>query len=179
MKHGEATAPTSEGHTRCDELYRREYPRIVRLCRLLLLHQQEAEEVAQDVFVRCVQTRAAKVEIVCWEAWLTRVAVNACRDRRRSAWWKWWRNSAAHGQEPELPAANGTPEELLLSRERQIYLWRLFGALSPRQREVFVLRRLEGLSTDDTARLLGLSHGSIKRHLFHAIRHLQKALGES
>jgi RNA polymerase sigma-70 factor (ECF subfamily) len=179
MKPGEETALTLEGDVLCETIYRREHPRILRLCRLLLLNQQEAEEAAQDVFVRYVQTRATGTEILCWEAWLTRVAVNACRDRRRSAWWKWWRGSAPIGQEPELPAAGGTPEELLLSRERQAYLWRLFGTLPPRQREVFILRRLEGLSTDDTARLLGLSPGSIKRHLFHALRHLQKVVGES
>jgi RNA polymerase sigma-70 factor (ECF subfamily) len=77
-----------------------------------------------------------------------------------------------------LLADTDTPETLLLSREKQKHIWRLFGALSPRQREVFVLRRLEGLSTDDAARVLGLTTGSIKRHLFHAIRHLQKAIGE-
>lgn len=153
---------------------------MLRLCRLLLMNRQEAEEVAHDVFLRLVRERAANKEVVSWEAWLTTVAVNACRDRRRSAWWKRWSgNHTAAGQETELPADADTPEGQILSRERQEHLWRLFGALAPRQREVFVLRRLDGFSTNDTARVLGLTSGSVKRHLFHAIRHLQKAIGES
>src|SRR5262245_26744639 len=178
MKSTEEVLLTQEGRATCEELYRKEYARILRLCRLLLLNQHEGEEVAQDVFFRLVRARAANNTIGSWEAWLTRVAVNVCRDRRRSAWWKWWSGNHSVGPEIALPVETDTPEKLLLSRERRKHLWRLFGALSPRQREVFVLRRLEGLSTDDAARVLGLTTGSIKRHLFHAIRHLQKAIGE-
>ncbi len=176
------TRLTHEGSAECEQLYRSEHARVVRLCRLLLMNQQDAEEVAQEVFLRLVRERAANRAIVSWEAWLTRVAVNACHDRKRSAWWKLWnRNHVSEGTEGEmmLPSQSGTPEEHVLSHERQRQVWNLFGTLSPRQREVFVLRRLEGLSTEEAATMLGLSSGSIKRHLFHAMRHLQKALGES
>jgi RNA polymerase sigma factor (sigma-70 family) len=165
-----------------EQLYRSEHPRVVRLCRLLLMNPQDAEEVAQEVFLRLVREQAANHAIVSWKAWLTRVAVNACHDRKRSAWWKLWnRSRSSDGAEIDMtfPADTGTPEEHLLSRERQKQLWRTFGALSPRQREVFVLRRLEGLSTEEAAMMLGLTTGSIKRHLFHAMHNLQKALGES
>jgi DNA-directed RNA polymerase specialized sigma24 family protein len=37
---------------------------------------------------------------------------------------------------------------------------------------------LEGLSSEEAAQVLGLTSGSVKRHLFHAIRHLQKGLGD-
>jgi RNA polymerase sigma-70 factor (ECF subfamily) len=166
----------------CERLYRKESLRIARLCRLILMNQQDAEEVAQEVFLRLVREHAVNHAIGSWEAWLTRVAVNACRDRKRSAWWKLWnRNRASEDTEGELriPTQSGTPEEHALSRERERQLWRAFEALPPRQREVFVLRRLEGLSTEETATTLGLSDGSIKRHLFLAMRQMQKALGES
>lgn len=173
---------THEESTECDQLYRREQARVMRLCRLLLLNQQDAEEVTQEVFLRLVREHATNRAIVSWEAWLTRVAVNACHDRKRSAWWKLWNRNRA-GETTEigtmLPANTETPEEHVLTRERQRHVWRLFNALSTRQREVFVLRRLEGFSTEEAAAALGLTSGSIKRHLFHAMRHLQKALGES
>src|SRR5438477_12057753 len=173
---------THEEITECDQLYRREHARVMRLCRLLLLNQQDAEEVTQEVFLRLVREHTMNRAIISWEAWLTRVAVNACHDRKRSAWWKLWnRNRTGETTEIEmvLSAHTETPEEHVLNRERQRQVWRVFDALSTRQREVFVLRRLEGFSTEEAATALGLTRGSIKRNLFHAMRHLQKALGES
>ena len=57
-------------------------------------------------------------------------------------------------------------------------LWRAFRALSARQREVFVLRFIEELPTAQVAATLGLGEGSVKRHLFRAIRRLRVALGD-
>ena len=57
-------------------------------------------------------------------------------------------------------------------------LFSLFEQLAPRQREVFVLRHVEGWSTREVADAIGVETGSVKRHLFRAIRHLRTALGE-
>jgi RNA polymerase sigma factor (sigma-70 family) len=63
-----------------------------------------------------------------------------------------------------------------VSNERQREIWRSFRELSTRQQEVFVLRYVEGWSTEDVATTLGLSTGSIKRHLYRAVHHLRAAL---
>ncbi len=162
----------------CEALCRAQYSRVLQLCRFLLVDRAEAEETAQDVFLKLVRQWQGDVQILSWEAWLTRVTVNACRDRQRSAWWKWWRRGGRAAQELELPSLQPNPEEHALSREQQQHVWLRFRALSSRQREVFVLRRLEGLSSEEVAAVLGLSSGSVKRHLFLALRHLQKALGD-
>jgi RNA polymerase sigma-70 factor (ECF subfamily) len=47
--------------------------------------------------------------------------------------------------------------------------------LSARQREVFVLREIEGWSTEEVASTLGVSDGTVKRHLFRALLHLRRA----
>jgi RNA polymerase sigma-70 factor (ECF subfamily) len=177
---GTSEAPQLSPHPPlgCDELCRTHYARVFRLCRLLLSDRHEAEEVAQEVFLKLVRACRTRSQILSWEAWLTRVTVNACRDRRRSAWWKWGREEHAVFWEAEVPSDPLTPEEYLLSGEQQEQIWRLFRALSPRQREVFVLRRLEGLSSEEVAQLLRLTSGSVKRHLFYAIRHLRTGLGD-
>jgi RNA polymerase sigma-70 factor (ECF subfamily) len=178
MSTSEASQLTVGSSCGCEALYLTHYNRVFQLCRLLLLDYHEAEEITQEVFLKLVREWQANVQILSWEAWLTRVTINACRDRQRSAWWKWWRRDQGEFHETEFPSQHLTPEEHLLSHEQQEYLWQRFRALSPRQREVFVLRRLEGLSSEEAAEVLGLTAGSVKRHLFHAIRHLQKALGE-
>src|SRR5438128_1227569 len=59
------------------------YGRLRRLCELLLGDRHEAEEVVQDAFMKAYEASAGPVVPRDWAAWLTRVTVNACRDRRR------------------------------------------------------------------------------------------------
>ena len=67
-----------------EQLYQLHYPRVVRLCRVLLADAHEADDVAQEVFLRLWQALQTETRAVAWPPWLTRVTVNACRDRRRS-----------------------------------------------------------------------------------------------
>jgi RNA polymerase sigma-70 factor, ECF subfamily len=166
-----------------EDLYREHYPRVARLCDLLLADPHEAQDVAQEVFVKLLQALQTETRAMAWEPWLTRVTVNACRDRRRSGWWKWWR-APRHTSEADVssvlehPSAGPTPEEAALSREVCGRIWQLFRELPARQQEVFALRYLEGWSTDAVAEALGLSVGSVKQHLFRAVHRLRAAIGE-
>jgi RNA polymerase sigma-70 factor (ECF subfamily) len=183
--------PTEQAHY--EELYRTHYARVRRLCCLLLADSGEAEDVAQEVFLKLFRAYQAQHHPMAWEAWLTRVAVNACRDRRRSGWWKWWRVrrdvswGEALSEEPcvhdiflatDLRNQRLTPEEEVISREARGRIWQAFGKLSRRQQEVFVLRYLEGWSIAEVAKALELTVGSVKRHLFRAVCHLRSALGD-
>jgi RNA polymerase sigma-70 factor, ECF subfamily len=165
-----------------EQLYLLHYRRVVRLCRLLLADSHEAEDVAQEVFVKLLQASKTETRAMAWEPWLTRVTVNACRDRRRSGWWKRWR-APSHTAEAdalsvlEYPSPGPTPEEEALSRETRGRIWRAFRELPSRQQEVFVLRYLEGWSTDAVADALGLSAGTVKQHLFRAVHRLRAVLG--
>lgn len=163
-------------HAEYEALYREHSARVVRLCRLLLDDPEEAQEVAQEVFLKLVRTCQAPDRAIQWRAWLTRVALNACHDRRRSGWWQWWRPRRQVVEEVEIADGEPTPERATLRREERERIWGAFQQLSGRQREVFVLRHLEGWSTQDAAEALGLTTGSVKRHLFRAVQHLRKAL---
>ena len=162
-----------------DGLYRAHRERIVRLCRLLLKDSHEAEEAAQEVFVRLVRSGKAHEPGMVWAAWLTRVAVNICRDRHRSRWWRWRREEVMEITDLQLPTKEPNPEETSVGREKREQIWKFFRTLSARQQEVFVLRYVEGWSGAEVATLLGMSEGAVKRHLFRAVRHLRHALGGS
>ncbi|MDE2058661.1 MAG: sigma-70 family RNA polymerase sigma factor [candidate division NC10 bacterium] len=163
------------GHARCEALYREHGARLLRLCRLLLRSPQEAEDVIQEVFLKLVERDAGSDRAMAWGPWLTRVAINACRDRQRAAWWRLWDRTAA---EIELVDRDPTPDTAALAGETRGHIWRAFRQLSQRQREVFVLRHLEAWPTQDVADALGLSTGSVKRHLFRAVARLRETLGE-
>ncbi|HEX7406791.1 MAG TPA: RNA polymerase sigma factor [Candidatus Binatia bacterium] len=160
-----------------NELYQAHRGRVLRLCRLLLSDADEADDVSQEVFLKLFRQHQLSSSTIAWGPWLTRVTVNACRDRRRSGWWKWWRERHQAFEEAELPGHGFTPEQEVLSRERRRDVWHSFRQLSSRQQEVFVLRHLEGFPTAEVAEMLGVSPGSIKRHLYRAVHQMRKALG--
>jgi RNA polymerase sigma-70 factor (ECF subfamily) len=179
--------------THYESLYHTHYRRVLQLCRLLLADAHEAEDVTQEVFLKLYRACQVQSQEMTWGPWLTRVAVNACHDRRRSGWWKWWRGAHHMSQgrlssdntgEREVwdglrPQTDGrTPEEEIISAERRRQIWQIFRKLSLRQQEVFTLRYLEGWSTEAVADTLGLSIGSVKQHLFRAVHRLRAVMGE-
>jgi len=153
--------------------------RLQRLCRLLLGDVQEAEDVVQDVFLKAHEAARSGLAPMDWGAWLTRVAVNACHDRRRAGGWMRLRFWSAPVEDVPLAAEGLGPGEIALGAETRRRIWQAFRALPRRQQEVFALRYIEEQSTSQVAAALGLSTGSVKRHLYRAIRHLRGALGDA
>ena len=118
-----------------EELYRAHYARTIRLCRLLLRDAQEAEEAAQEVFLKLLRASKDLSRTIAWEAWLTRVALNVCHDRQRSWWWRWQRADTMDGQMLQLPSIEPTPEETTVSREQRERIWQFLRSLSACQQE--------------------------------------------
>ncbi len=166
----------AEEHRWFEDFHAEHAHRVLRLCRLLLGDPDEAKDVAQDVLVKLLRERPVGMSPGSLERWLTRVTVNACRDRRRSGWWRWWRRAGLQLNGDEVPASD-SPERMLLGAEIRRHVWAAFRRLSPRQQEVFALRYVHGLSTSEVATTLGMSEGSAKRHLFRAVRYLRGRLG--
>jgi RNA polymerase sigma-70 factor, ECF subfamily len=172
-----AGAPTAPYSVTYEQLYSTHHSRVLRLCRLLLADPEEAHDVSQEVFLKMHRQHSTSGDAIAWGPWLNRVAVNACRDRRRSSWWKSWRAEPREFKEAHLVNDGPTPEQAVLGDERRRQVWSAFQRLPARQREVFALRVLEDCSTADAADALGVTAGSVKRHLFRAVRHMRVALG--
>lgn len=165
-----------EGRSGYERLADAHYGRLRRLCALLLGDHEEADEVVQEVFMKAWVVNSGPGAPRDWAGWLTTVAVNACRDRRRAGWWLRFRRSDRVEDLP-LRVEEPSPADYAIGAETQRRIWGAFRALPNRQREVFVLRYLEELPTAQVAASLGLSEGSVKRHLFRAIHRLRRALG--
>ena len=159
-----------------DLLVTAHYGRLRRLCRLLLGDLQEAEDVVQDVFLKAHEAARFGPPPMDWGAWLTRVAVNACHDRRRAGGWMRFRFWSAPVEDTALAAEMGGPGEAALAAETTQRIWEAFRRLPPRQQEVFALRYVQEQSTLEVAAALGLTAGSVKRHLYRAIRSLRRSL---
>ncbi len=78
----------------------------------------------------------------------------------------------------QLTAPAPSPEAGLQARQTLRALDEALCQLSPRCREIFILRRVEGLSNAEIARRYGISVNSVEKHIARALRHCQSCLAE-
>lgn len=158
--------------------------RVFGVCLRLLRDRGEAECVAQEAFLKAYQALGDFRGGATFETWVTRIAVNACRDRLKRKRLVVYFHQAAPGENDEenpeqsARAPEPSPERLLLSREIRNRLLEAIGQLSPRQRVVFTLKHLEERSIPEIAQLMGLDAGTVKSHLFRAANKVRLRLEE-
>ncbi len=142
------------------------YERIFNYCRQFLGNYEEARDVTQQVFIKCLSGLTNVRDKQSTKAWAYSVARNCCIDRKR--WYKRYLNwfSGDSGQE-----ASET-----FSPELKMTLRKLIADLPPRQREIFILRHLHDFSTQETAQSLKISEGTVKVQLKRAVDKIKAAL---
>jgi RNA polymerase sigma-70 factor (ECF subfamily) len=142
-----------------------------------MLGEDEAEDVAQEVFIRCHRSLDQFRGEAQLSTWLTRIAINLCLDRLRAR--KRWHLRFLHLDTEEgrarEPALDG--EAALDARERGRLVRRAVHRLKPEWRAVVVLRWLQGLSTEETAQQLGIPYGTVLSRLSRAMEALRRELG--
>lgn len=166
----------SRGEVRAfEELLDRYQSTVLRLLRVLGIPLNDREDVAQEVFVRVFRSLERFRPGHGFGGWIYRITVNASHDYRRR--YRRRLPESAWTEAAEEQAAEGGPDA---SRrlEHRLRLERALGALSERERAVFVLCELEGLETRAVARALGITSITVRRHHGRARRHLQRLLRE-
>jgi RNA polymerase sigma-70 factor (ECF subfamily) len=136
----------------------------------VLRHQQDAEDTAQEAFVRAHAHFASLRDGDRFRAWLVRTTWRLAIDR-----WRSQRRRAAR----ELTAGTGaivSTEEIASEQQRATLLWKAIDTLPPKLRFVLVLSAIEGHDVKDVARLATLPEGTVKSRLFLARKHLAQRL---
>jgi RNA polymerase sigma-70 factor (ECF subfamily) len=111
--------------------------------------------------------------------WLLKIAVNLARDHRRSRLREFWHRLSSSSTEVEdlgqrLPDPHASPERVLVGREEVAGVWSAVEKLPPQQRAVFILRFVEEMSLEEIAEATSLKVGTVKTHLFRAVRALRQ-----
>jgi RNA polymerase sigma-70 factor (ECF subfamily) len=159
-----------------EALIRRYQNYVFRLCCLVMRNEQDAEDMTQETFIRAFRAlpRFEIREGASFEAWLYRIAVNACRSRMRRKWYQ-----VLPWPEP-APQLVGEPEEqpdrLLMQGEQRDEILAAVELLGEKHRLVVVLRYYAGLSNEEIAKTLNIPSGTVRSRLHVARRRLKEIL---
>jgi RNA polymerase sigma-70 factor (ECF subfamily) len=163
------------------ELYERHRQKIYRTSLRILRNQEDAEDSAQRSFQRAFTNLSRFREDSAFSTWVTRIAINEALMllRRRRANPQLPENTS-HGDEEspsfDLRDEGPTPEEILAKNELRAAVTQAISHLRESLRIVVFHRELQGLTSTETARILGLSVAAVKARTFHARRHLRRHL---
>ena len=154
--------------------------KIYRVIRAVVHDEMEADAITQDTFVQAYLHLASFERRSELETWLTRIAINRCRDflRRRRFLSLFSGSSSSDESEAFIEPVDGRPdpERELMSVQLRVAIRRAEATLSAQQKIIFRLRHYEDLSLEAIGQHLGLRSGTVRAHLFRAIHKIRKEL---
>lgn len=162
------------------ELFTRYERRIYNFVYRMMGDADDAFDLTQDTFLKAYRALGSTGEELNVNAWLHRIASNACLDvlrrRNRFRWLPWDqtkhdRPSHSNADDPEHNTVTGEQGEVVRG---------VLARMSPRYRQAMVLREYEGLSCEEIGQVMGASRSAVKSMLFRGreeFRRLYAAVG--
>jgi RNA polymerase sigma-70 factor (ECF subfamily) len=165
-----------------EELVKRYDRKLLRIAQHVTNNREDSQDVVQEAFLKAFQNLRQFRGDSKFSTWLIRITVNQSlmKLRKQRALREVSLDEGFHEERDVHPmevtdwAPN--PEQLYSVSELRDILDKALGELRLISRAVFVLRDIEGLSTDQTAEVLGLSHAAVKARLWRARLQLRESL---
>jgi len=157
--------------------------KIYNRCLRIVKNPEDANDLAQDAFLKAYQNLASFKGESGFSLWLYRLTTNVCldflrREKRREKVSLSYQDDAGDTIEIEVPDERFTPHK---EAERNEFLENIhqgLTSLSDEHRKILMMRELDGLSYDEIAAFLGLSPGTVKSRIARARQNLTKILLE-
>jgi RNA polymerase sigma-70 factor (ECF subfamily) len=163
------------------QLVERSKINVYRLAYDLTGNRHDAEDLSQDVFVKAHRSLQNFRGEATWSTWIYRITVNTCLDHRRSKTretieYRDDLHSTEEGTRLNRASTTITPDRSADSEIVREHIERALDQLPGQERAVFVLRHYHDLPLGQIAQTLNIAEGTVKSHLFRAIRRLQREL---
>jgi len=162
-------------------LVRANQRKVYNLCFRMTGNQEDAEDLAQEAFIKAYQNLAGFKGESGFGPWLYRLASNVCidhlrREKRREKSSLTYLDEAGAAVEIEVADERFSPEATLDRRQVQEGIGRGLDTLTPEHRHILILREINGFSYDEIAEVLELSAGTVKSRISRARLVLRKFL---
>ena len=163
--------------TAFDGLVHQHKDRLFNLVYRFLGDYQEADECAQEIFIKVFKSINTFRFESTFSTWLYRIAVNTCKNWLKSSRYRWKKKTApienpkgSKDGNPFSEIANGAPGPMteLEKKERWMRIQRAINSLPEEQNTVVVLRDIQGLSYQEISDITGLNLGTVKSKLARA-----------
>ncbi len=167
-----------------EQLVHRYDRNVFRIAQHITQNREDAEDVVQDAFLKAYENLKNFQEQSKFYTWLVRIAVNEAlmRLRRRRPERMVSLDEDVKTEDDSMPREvadwSPNPEQQYSQEELKDILTRTIQGLPSSFRTVFVLRDVEGLSTEETAEALGLSIPAVKSRLLRARLQLRERLNK-
>ena len=160
-----------------EELLLKYQDRIYNLCRHMLSNTHEAEDAAQDTFLKAYQKLTDFKPEASLYTWLYRIAVNTCLDyKKRPFFESLFKKTEGDEFSDETASDWPSPEKLYESKQIGLALHNSIRKLPSKLRTAIVLKEIEGLSYEEIADILEISIGTVKSRISRARDELKKSL---
>lgn len=152
--------------------------RIYNLCRHMLGNAHDAEDAAQDTFLKAYQKLKDFRPNASVYTWLYRIAVNTCIDYKRRPFFESIFRRSDTGEEKviEYASTSPSPEREYESKQIARALQKGLARLSRKLRTVIILKEVEGLSYEEIADVLDISKGTVKSRISRAREELKQRM---
>jgi RNA polymerase sigma factor (sigma-70 family) len=166
------------GHQPFETIVGAHHAEIYRYLRRVTASASEADDLAQETFLRAWRAYRALREEANVRAWLFTIATNVARNHFRS---ESRRRRALDALEVDGPAVGdgGDPEGERRMREARARVEAAVDGLPVRQRLAFIMRKIHDLDYDAIATSLGCSADTARAHVFQALRKVRRSLDEA
>ena len=140
----------------------------------VLGNKEDAQDVAQEAFLRCWRAQDGLPEVQNLRAWIFRVGLNAAKDLQRSAWRRRVKPLIGADAMPTVDATS--PARALEEKESLQQLRQALLHLRPEEKEVFLLRQNGELTYEQIAELHDRPVGTVKTQMRSALQKLRNVL---
>jgi len=140
----------------------------------LLANRDDAQDAAQDAFLKCWRNLKSLPDVQNLRAWIFRVGLNTAKDMQRSAWHR--RAKPLLGEEIMLAARDHSPGDRLEDQESLERLRAAIHDLRAEEKEVFLLRQNGGMTYEQIAEARNAPVGTVKTQMRSALQKLRKML---
>jgi RNA polymerase sigma-70 factor (ECF subfamily) len=154
-----------------EEIMRRYSPRVFRFASRFFRQRSLVEEAAQEVFLRAYKYIAGYKRDQDFGGWIYKITVNVCRDhlkkRGRAGRFASSQSELEPGEIDRLASRTDVEAEAIRA-QHQTMIARAIETLTKKERAAIVLRDIEGLPTEEVARILGTTQTTVRSHICSA-----------